>query len=204
MAFICTVLPISAIVTAAIASLYAIHKKDKKIYESYIGYIDKDYTDETISNKIDLSADNAFDYVFLGDALPLGRVSAFLNYFDRNIYNEEPYAYYCKRSSRDNEFREYGCVIARTGVYLLIENSGNKNLKDKDKSVLKARENRISFVGLSHIFQLGTYILTVNYNPVGIFDHYEFFSIKDELLRRQIIIICKAVIENGINYSLLL
>lgn len=180
----------------------ALHKYSKKEYEIHSKCFSIEQIDELLTAQIYLSEDKAYDYVYSNSSLPLGRVSAFLNYFNQNIYDEEPYAYYCNRSSRDNEFREYGCIIARNGIYLARENTKNKSLKEKDTSVLKATEKTIAFAGLSHAFLLGSILITVNYKPKGLIDQYRFYSLGDILLGKQVKSICHTIIRTGINYSM--
>ena len=192
-------------VIALIVGIGAIllHKVNQKKFIEYNKYICDEEIDTQLSSQIDTGENNAFDYVFHEDTLPLGRVSAFLNNFGRTIYDEEPYVFYCNRSSRDNEFREYGCVIARTGVYLSKENPENKNLKEKDATVLKGADSVIDFSGLTHIFVLGSFIVTVNYRSKGIVDRYRIYSIEDKTLRGSVKRVCNTVIRSGYGFSLL-
>ena len=182
-------------IIAVVVCLMVIHRKSQESYSSYNTYITKDEIDEILASRIIQSSNDAFDFVYTGSNLPLGRVSAFLNYFQRTIYDEEPYAYFCKRSSRDNEFREYGCVIARTGVYFIEENPGNKNLKEKDNTVLQAKETFIPFEGLTHVAALGSLLFTIHYDPNKWVDRYHIFNITNKALTDQVKLICKAIIE---------
>ena len=181
---------------------FVLHKHNEKAYLLWKKYLSYDIVDDIMISQISNGSDDAFDYVYYTENLPLGRVSAFLNYFGKNIYNEEPYAYFCKRSSRDNEFREYGCVITRSGIYISRENPGNKNLKDKDNTVLKADEKTICFSGLTNIFCIGSLIITVNFRAEKFFDRYQIYSIRESVLKNRIRKVCKAVIENGLNFSM--
>lgn len=179
-----------------------IHNSSKVMYLFCDKAITNDYIDDILSTQIIIRGDASFDYVYSGDALPLGRVSAFLNHFGRSIYNEEPYAFFCKRSSRDNEFREYGWVIARTGIYISKENPGNASCKDNDTTVLQAVEKHIDYSGLSKIFLIGKWIITVNYRPNKFIDSFHLYSVDDAVLRNQIVRLCDLVIEHNIGYSL--
>ena len=190
-------------VLLALIGAILMHCFSQKAYTEYNKYICDEEIDSLLSSQIGRVEDKAFDYVYYGKTLPLGRVSAFLNNFGRTIYDEEPYAFYCNRSSRDNEFREYGCVIARTGVYLSKENPENKNLKEKDATVLKGADSVIDFSGLIHISVLGSFIMTVNYRPKGIIDRYRFYSIDDKALRGNVKRVCKTVIRSGYSFCLL-
>ena len=183
-------------------SAVVLHKSNEKAFLECNKFISNELVDSTLTSQISVNKDDTFNYVYAGDSLPLGRISAFLNYFGRNIYDEEPYAFFCKRSSRDNEFREYGCVIARTGIYISKENPGNANLKDKDQTVLKSLDKFIDFTGLAKLYMIGNCLFVVNYRPFGLFDRYQFISISDPILRNQIKKICDAVINNGFNYCI--
>ncbi|MCD8083409.1 MAG: hypothetical protein LUE86_07890, partial [Clostridiales bacterium] len=64
---------------------------------------------------------NSSDYKFTMYELPFGRVNSFLNYFGKSIFNEEVYYFSAKPSKDKNEFREYGTLIARTGIYKSVQ-----------------------------------------------------------------------------------
>lgn len=134
-----------------------------------------------------------FDYVFKRKDIPLGRASAFLNHFERTIYDEEPLVFLCNRSSRDNEFREYGYVFGRTGIYICDENPNHKNAKEKDE-FLKSRDGVISFYGLLKVWVIGSYILTVNLVGEKKLDRYHLVRISDKRLMRIVKDICNCVI----------
>ena len=58
--------------------------------------------------------------------MPYGRVNAFLNYFSKNIYGDEPYYFSVVPSKNIDELREYGIVIARSGIYVSIQKQNNE------------------------------------------------------------------------------
>jgi hypothetical protein len=72
-------------------------------------------------------------YKFNINDLPLGRVNAFLNFFDSNIYAEEPIYYSPKRSLDDIELREYGSLLTLGGLYI-AKQYDSKNNEGKYKS----------------------------------------------------------------------
>ena len=98
------------------------------------------------------------NYVYNYVDMPLGRASAFLNYHNTNIYNDEPYVFLCKRSLKDDEFREYGCIVARYGIYISYDNPQNANLRDK-QAALPGKDISISFRGITGIRTIGKNIL---------------------------------------------
>ena len=51
---------------------------------------------------------NDEEYKFESENIPLGRVNAFLNYFERDVLNEEIYYFSAIPSKNENELREYG------------------------------------------------------------------------------------------------
>lgn len=76
-----------------------------------------------ISNKILQHDSNNTDYKFDIYRIPYGRVNAFLNYFGKNIDEEEVYYYSAIRSSKRDELREYGLAVTQNGLYISKENS---------------------------------------------------------------------------------
>ena len=177
-----------------------IHKNAEKRWDECRNYISNEYIDSVLVPEISLKYDPYYDYVYSGSELPLGRASAFLNYFHRTIYTEEPYMFYCKRSSNDDEFREYGCILARTGIYLSKENIHKSNRKDGYG--LTGEDEYIDFTGLIHIFSLGSIIVAINYNENRNIDDIKFISVNDSNLRHQIKEICKAVIKHDFGICL--
>ncbi len=61
---------------------------------------------------------NDRDYIFDPYSLPYGRINAFLNYFDKTINDEEVFYYSAVKSLDEEEIREYGSLVARTGIYI--------------------------------------------------------------------------------------
>lgn len=76
-----------------------------------------------LSNTILQHDNNNTDYKFDIYRIPYGRVNAFLNYFGKNIDEEEVYYYSAIRSSKRDELREYGLAVTQSGLYISEENS---------------------------------------------------------------------------------
>lgn len=61
---------------------------------------------------------NDVNYKFDNYKIPYGRVNAFLNYFGKTIEEEEIYYFSPVKSLNDDEIREYGSLITKTGIYI--------------------------------------------------------------------------------------
>ena len=66
---------------------------------------------------------------------PFGRITYFLNFFQRNLENEEPLFFSPRRSINRDEIREYGIVLTTAGLYVSkqttkTDKSGNLITKD--------------------------------------------------------------------------
>lgn len=151
---------------------------------------------------VDSAMRGQYSYVFHEENMPLGRASAFLNYFGRSIYDENVYLFLCNRSSRDNEFREYGCLIGKEGIYISLENPNNKQCKEKDP-FLKAKDHEISFKGLTQVAFVGAFIGVVHVRENKLFDSIRVFKTADAEQAKFIHKICKAIIKNEIGFGLL-
>lgn len=144
-----------AIIACTYIGRILLHKHNKNRFlecNKFITYTD---IDEQLKYNLPLYVDNKkkYDYVFGQNDMPLGRAMAFLNFFGRNIYNEEPYLFLCKRPTKDNDFSEYGCIVARTGAYFSTE------IVNGDKKKASERKDRsVSFEGLTQIFSLGSIV----------------------------------------------
>lgn len=187
----------------AIRYLWKIHNEGISKINECNAYIVNEHIDRKIVSILEKYPLDTFeyDYVYKRDGIPLGRASAFLNHFQRSIYDEEPLVFLCKRSSRDNEFREYGCVFGRTGIYFCHENPNNKKAKEKDE-FLKSRDGMISFYGLIKIWTCGSHILTVNLGEKNKLDRYRLVRIPDKKHLRMVKDICSCVI--SYNYGIYL
>lgn len=190
---------ISIIIVVGIAILSGIgfaklHNKNIERLNAYNQVVTFDEMDDVlcpITERYKDSNNDLFDYVYKGKSIPLGRATAFLNFFGKSIYTEEPYMFLCKRSSQDDEFREYGCLFGRTGIYLSDENA---NQRGKDKY--------ISFFGLSQILVIGKLIITVNVRPQKMFDSIRIYSAKTTQVANLIRQMGKSIINNSWGYAL--
>lgn len=193
------IMTISIIIVVGIAILSGIgfaklHNKNIERLNAYNQVVTFDEMDDVlcpITERYKDSNNDLFDYVYKGKSIPLGRATAFLNFFGKSIYTEEPYMFLCKRSSQDDEFREYGCLFGRTGIYLSDENA---NQRGKDKY--------ISFFGLSQILVIGKLIITVNVRPQKMFDSIRIYSAKTTQVANLIRQMGKSIINNSWGYAL--
>jgi hypothetical protein len=101
--------------------------------DRFMGHLTRNVS-ETDNNNIDSKFDD-FN-------LPLGRVNAFLNYYDKSIENEEGYYYSAIRSKDSNELREYGTLITRKGIlfsrqYIVCDeqNDSIKTVENEDENI---------------------------------------------------------------------
>lgn len=190
---------ISIIIIVGMAILSGIgfaklHNKNIERLNAYNQAVTFDEMDDVLLPIVDRykdSNDDSFDYVYKGHSIPLGRAMAFLNFFGKSIYTEEPYMFLCKRSSQDDEFREYGCLFGRTGIYLSDENA-NQSGKDK----------YISFLGLSQILVIGKLIVTINVQPQKMFDSIRIYLAKTTQVTNMIKQMGKSITNNSWGYAL--
>ncbi len=189
---------------AVIAGIYIVrillHIHNKKVFNECNRFITYADIDERLTYNLPLYVDNGkkYDYVFGQSNMPLGRAMAFLNFFGRSIYNEEPYLYLCKRATKDNDFSEYGCIIARTGAYFSTEIA---NLDRKKPSLRKDRS--ISFKGLTQIFSIGSLVFVTRYSQTGRVDGLQIINVGDWQIARIIKTIGKRILKDDIGICLL-
>lgn len=88
---------------------------------------------------------NKLDYKFGINSIPYGRANAFLNYFGKTIDTDEPYYYSCIPSLIESEFREYGLLITREGIYV------SNQYKDEKNNTYGVRNYVFEFPGLQHV-----------------------------------------------------
>lgn len=94
---------------------------------------------------------NDSEYKFESENMPIGRVNAFLNYFERDVLNEEIYYFSAVPSQNENELREYGLAVTGSGLFI----SHQVNQK-------KAKLMEILFAGLSNVnYDANTDVLTI-------------------------------------------
>ena len=59
---------------------------------------------------------------FFDIEMPFGRATAFISYFGRNLSDEEPLYFSPMMSGKEDELREFGCLITNKGLYISTEN----------------------------------------------------------------------------------
>lgn len=160
--------------------------------DSIINFATESFTD----------SEGFYDYVYKKSEIPLGRASAFLNYHKTSIYDEEPSIFLCKRSSKDNEFREYGCIIGRTGIYISKENPDNYKQKEK-QAALPGEDNFYSFNGLSNVFSKGNKIILTYIQPNKKFDSKQKVRIDSTNERNFFLNVFRHITENEIGFTML-
>lgn len=124
--------------------------KTRKNNRMWMRQCNKRYTEEQIDSHIynaaqEIKDQNKDDYKFFGEQLPYGRISAFLNYFGESIYTTEPYYFSSVPSRDDNEFREYGLLLTRNGIYVSLQGKGEQFLPFAGLKEVKAENG--NFVG---------------------------------------------------------
>lgn len=175
------------------------HEKNILALENCVEIFTTDEIDTMIMSVTDNFTDyqNNFSYIYNYIDMPLGRASAFLNYHNTNIYDEEPYIFLCKRSLKDNEFREYGCIIARNGIYISEDNPENAHLKDKQEA-LPGKEISILYKGLLSAKEKGKKIQLSYIQPHKKLDTTKKVLIKNDTERSFILTVLNQVISHNI------
>lgn len=193
------IIVIALIAIAAIILGRKLHIDNQKRLDECNKFITYDQVDEWLIPVIGTysNANKQHNYVYTDKNMPLGRASAFLNFFGKSIYNEEPYLFLCKRSSKDNEFREYGCMFARTGIYFSDEiNVGSKEIASGSKN------KYVSFYGLTQAVSFGSLLITINVKPGAFFDKIQIISLSDRQISMKAKALCTAVIKHDVGLSL--
>lgn len=180
------------------------HKLNMDALNNCIRIMTTDEVDTAMLKVTDLFEDteSAYNYVYKYVDMPLGRASAFLNYHNTNIYEEEPYLFLCKRSLKDNEFREYGCIVARNGIYFSKDNPGNANLKEKQQA-LPGEESVITFKGLTQATIKGEKIHLTYLQPNKKVDVVKKIKIENKQERDFIFKVLSYVISQDIGLAML-
>ena len=119
-----------------------------------------------IVDQIYIRDSNEYQNKFTRKDIPYGRVNAFLNYFERSIYTEEPYYFSSVPSLDENEFREYGFLITRNGIFV------SKQYKNSSDDSLHVKNEFFSFSGLKTVSisgrtVSGTRIVNQSYDEDG-------------------------------------
>lgn len=81
---------------------------------------------EKIAELIGVNDKNKSDYKFYASNMPYGRANAFLNYFQRDLMNEEIYYFSAIPSENENEVREYGLAITGSGIFIASQANSTK------------------------------------------------------------------------------
>lgn len=97
---------------------------------------------EKIVGLMALDDKNNGEYKFDSSNIPYGRANAFLNYFNRDLMNEEIYYFSAKPSMNENELREYGIVITGSGIFIANQISEKKS---KLKEILFSGFDKVTY-----------------------------------------------------------
>lgn len=129
---------------------------------------------------------------FISD-FPYGRISYFLNFFQKDLSNEEPLYFSPLRSKDSNELREYGTVITSTGIYI----SHQTDKTDKNGAYV-VKDFPIKFSGIVSS-KLSGDTLSV---------YYEKYEDKVEVDQKHTTVplqvlneICQAIVSSGVSGS---
>lgn len=149
---------VTLIITAIISTILKVisddlkKKRIQKINRVWLKNNETFYTTEQIDQiilpfieYIYETDDNKLDYKFEINSIPYGRANAFLNYFGKTIDTDEPYYYSCIPSLIESEFREYGVLITREGIYV------SNQYKDEKNNTYGVKNYVFEFSGLQHV-----------------------------------------------------
>lgn len=180
------------------------HEQNVIALNNCVKIMTTDEVDTIIMSVTDDFKDTNNDYNFIYNYvdMPLGRASAFLNYHGTNIYEEEPYIFLCKRSLKDNEFREYGCIVARNGIYISKDNPENAHLKDKQEA-LPGKELSITYKGLASVKVRGKKLHIAYVQPNKKLDTVKKFLIENDNERTFLFAVLNQVMSQNIGFAML-
>lgn len=147
-----------------------------------------------------LDTEHFYDYAYSYDSMPLGRAIAFLTHFNIQVSDEEPLMFLSKHSSKDNEFREYGCVIGRKGIYYSKENPNNKKRKDKE-SALPGEDRFYPYSGIASIATSGKWITIYYIRPDKKIDKAKYIKISDDNERALITRVLNQIVSKEIGFA---
>lgn len=149
-----TILTVACMAGYYVYSQYMLKKRLKLWEETNVQPLEYMALDKEIarfSEQLIMNDKNKQEYKFNASNLPYGRVNAFLNYFGRDIMNEEIYYFSAIPSINEDELREYGVVVTGSGIFIAYQ-------KNKKKSKLK----EILFSGLENVqYAPSTNMLTI-------------------------------------------
>lgn len=120
------------IVVCVITYFYRKFMREKRVEEwekrnvDPVEYRVLDKNIEKIAELIGVNDKNKSDYKFYASNMPYGRANAFLNYFQRDLMNEEIYYFSAIPSENENEVREYGLAITGSGIFIASQANSTK------------------------------------------------------------------------------
>jgi hypothetical protein len=139
--------------------------------------------DETDTNKVKFTTD-----------FPYGRMSYFLNFFDRALSNDEPLYFSPSRSKDSNELREYGIEITISGIFISFQSERT----DKNNNYI-SKDIAIPLSGMIHSEITGDtlYVYYENYDDsVSLDQKYSTVPLS------QLNDLCQALINSGVTRSM--
>ena len=107
-----------------------------------IEYKELDKNIEKIAKLIAFNDKNKSDYKFSSSNMPYGRVNAFMNYFQRDLINEDIYYFSAVPSENENEIREYGLAVTGSGIFIASQANSKKG---KTKEILFSGLNKAEY-----------------------------------------------------------
>ena len=114
---------------------------EKRNIES-IEYRVLDKNIEKVAELIAFNDKNKSEYKFNASNIPYGRANAFLNYFQRDLINEDIYYFSAIPSENENEVREYGFAITGSGIFIASQANSKKG---KTKQLLFSGFNNVEY-----------------------------------------------------------
>lgn len=114
---------------------------EKRNIES-IEYRVLDKNIEKVAELIAFNDKNKSEYKFNASNIPYGRANAFLNYFQRDLINEDIYYFSAIPSENENEVREYGFAITGSGIFIASQANSKKG---KTKQLLFSGFNNAEY-----------------------------------------------------------
>ena len=97
---------------------------------------------EKVAELIAFNDKNKSEYKFNASNMPYGRANAFLNYFQRDLINEDIYYFSAIPSENENEVREYGLAITGSGIFIASQANSKKG---KTKQLLFSGFNNAEY-----------------------------------------------------------
>ena len=139
---------ITFVVVCLIYYFYCKYMREKRVEEweqrniEPIEYKELDKNIEKVAELIAFNDKNKSDYKFTSSNMPYGRVNAFMNYFQRDLINEDIYYFSAIPSENENEVREYGFAITGSGIFIASQCDSKKG---KTKELLFSGFNKAEY-----------------------------------------------------------